>query len=74
MHWGYFHPFGFIFFLLLLGLIFANFRLWRGKRGFCYQDRHHHDPLLILDKRLASGEITIEEYTKLKDFLSGKQK
>jgi uncharacterized membrane protein len=71
-HWGYFHPFGFIFFLLLIGLIIANFKMWRGKRGYCYQGGQH-DPQLILDKRLASGDIDIEEYKKLKEVLNGKK-
>lgn len=70
-HWGYFHPFGFLFFILFIGLIIANIKMWRGRRGNCSQALYP-DSLSILDKRLASGEIEVEEYQKLREILKQK--
>ena len=67
-HWGHFHPFCFLFLILFIGFIIANIRMWRGRRGYCF-DRNYPDSLTILDKRLASGEINVEEYQKLKEVL-----
>lgn len=67
-HWGHFYPFCFLFIILMIGLIIANIRMWRGRRGYC-SDRQYPDACSILDKRLASGEISVEEYEKLKEIL-----
>jgi uncharacterized membrane protein len=72
-HWGFFNPFGFLFFLLIIGLVIANIRMWRGRAGVCFRGLHY-DSQFILDKRLASGEIDIEEYQKLKEVLIEKKK
>ncbi|MGV3465452.1 MAG: SHOCT domain-containing protein [Heyndrickxia sp.] len=72
-HWGYFHPICFLFIILIIGLIIANIRMWRGKRGYC-SDRLIPDSFSILDKRLASGEISVEEYEKLKEILMENKK
>jgi uncharacterized membrane protein len=45
--------------------------MWIGRRG-CHYRTLNHEPMLILDKRLASGEIDVEEYHKLKEILNKK--
>lgn len=73
-HWECFpFPFGFLFFLLLIGLFIANLISWRRCR-WGGRHRFHDDALLILDKRLASGDIDIQEYQTLKDVLKNKGK
>ncbi|HVB08791.1 MAG TPA: SHOCT domain-containing protein [Bacillota bacterium] len=70
MHWGWgfwwFPPFGFfiLLFLLLGGIRFLFFR----HRG---PWRHwQEDPLALLKRRLAIGEITEAEYQRLKEILT----
>lgn len=65
-HWVFFPFCGIFFILLLVGLLVANIVSWRKRNG--YRDTHSHTntPDLILDKRLASGEISIDEYRTLK--------
>lgn len=67
MHWGYVPPFGFLFFLILMGLIITNIVIWKRGNRRCYEgfDRARY----ILERRLASGEIDVEEYKKIKEHL-----
>ncbi|WLD91678.1 SHOCT domain-containing protein [Alkalihalobacillus sp. AL-G] len=67
MHWG-FHPIGFIFFILLVGLLISNIMMHRRKYG--KSNRDSHNALSILENRLASGEIDTDEYEKIKAILS----
>lgn len=69
MYWEHFHPFGFLFFLLMVGLFITNIIMWRRRSSWCY--RHPYDALTILENRLARGEMNTEEYTKLKETLKG---
>jgi uncharacterized membrane protein len=72
-HGGYF-PFGFIFFVLFIAILFGCrfFAFGPAGRG-CYGsgrwDRRS-DAEAILMRRLANGEINEEEYTRLKEFLN----
>jgi|GEM_PF-3424503 len=65
-HWVFFPFCGIFFILLLVGLLVANIVSWRRNRWRGYSSSHTNTPELILDKRLASGEITIDEYRALK--------
>ncbi len=68
MYWSHFHPFGFIFFVLIVGFLITNFIiLKRSRRGMCTHTPY--DALTILENRLANGEISIEKYKELKDIL-----
>jgi uncharacterized membrane protein len=67
MYWGHFHPFGFVFFLLLIGLFVANIVMWRRRRFDCRPNRDRSQS--ILRERLASGEIDHEEFKRLKGHL-----
>ncbi|WP_430790662.1 hypothetical protein VBD025_07060 [Virgibacillus flavescens] len=56
MYVEHFHPFGFLFFFLIVGLLVTNLVLWK-RRG----SRRFHNPYqakTILENRLAKGEIT----------------
>jgi len=66
-HWGFFPPFFFIFPLIFMGLLIANLIMWRRRGRMCF--RGNGDAQLILAKRLASGEIGIEEYEKINEIL-----
>jgi uncharacterized membrane protein len=66
-HWGYFPPFGMVFFLLVIGFVLSNIVIWRRRSGMC--SRYSHHALGILDKRLAAGEIDLDEYEKMKGIL-----
>ncbi|MBS4173037.1 hypothetical protein [Bacillus sp. FJAT-49736] len=68
-YWGVVHPFCFLFILILI-LLFVNFRIRKGRRYF--SNENYPDSFSILDKRLASGEIDVEEYQKLKEILKQK--
>ncbi|MCK4978851.1 MAG: SHOCT domain-containing protein [Candidatus Delongbacteria bacterium] len=60
---GMMHSSGFLYFILLtiiLGII--SIPLFKKN----YFTRENNPPLEILNKRLAKGDITIEEYRKLK--------
>jgi uncharacterized membrane protein len=48
--------------------------MWRRRRWGWHGGGQFNTPDLILDKRLASGEISIDEYKKLKDFLKNERK
>ncbi|WP_391119636.1 hypothetical protein [Psychrobacillus sp. L3] len=67
MHYGHFPPFGFFFFILIIGLIITNFIMWRRGRGMCYHNRF--DAINVLENRLAKGEISIDEYNNVKEIL-----
>ncbi|MBW8351568.1 SHOCT domain-containing protein [Bacillus sp. IITD106] len=63
-HWGYFHPFAFVFLFILVGLFIM---VWRG-RGRRY-NHPQNDALSILEARLAKGEISAEEFMEIKKTL-----
>lgn len=72
-HWVFF-PFCLIFFLLVFGFFVTNMVMWRRRRWGWHGVGQSNTPDLILDKRLASGEISIDDYKKLKDFLKNERK
>jgi uncharacterized membrane protein len=74
MWWGYggFHPFPWIFLVVIAFVVI--FRVVMFRRYGC---RHHRrweggpdDALSILDRRLVNGEVTEEEYRRLKAILT----
>ena len=68
MHHVMFFPwFGFLFFLLIVGLIFANIFRWR-RFGVCHRGGSYR-ALDILEKRFVNGEIEEVEFRKMKDTL-----
>lgn len=69
-HWGYFHPFAFIFPLLFIAFFAANFIMWSRRGRFCFHG--NADAQVILAKRLASGEIGVEEFEKINEILKKK--
>ncbi|WP_077324371.1 SHOCT domain-containing protein [Virgibacillus siamensis] len=69
MYWEHFHPFGFFFFLLMVGLLVTNIVMWRRRASYMCFHHRSYDALSALDHRLANGEITIEEYEKVKQIL-----
>lgn len=71
-HWGYFHPFGLIFFLTIIGFFITNMILWRRRGGICYHNQS--DALSILEGRLVRGEITGEKFYEIKKTLTDKNK
>ncbi|MFQ3545551.1 hypothetical protein Q7A53_15830 [Halobacillus rhizosphaerae] len=67
MHeWGFFPPFGFFFFLLFLGFFITNIIMWRRRRWGCSYGPDQRGGRAILERRLASGEIDVDEYKRLK--------
>jgi len=71
-HWGYFFPFGLVFFLIIIGFFITNMIFWRKRGGMCYHNQS--DALTILESRLARGEITGEEFYEIKETLKGKKR
>ena len=69
MFWTHFHPFFFLFFILIVGFFIANMILWRRRRGACFHNPY--DAVTILENRLARGEISKEEYQEVKETLKG---
>lgn len=67
MYWEHFHPFPFIFFLLIIGFFIANMVMWRRRRGTCFHNPY--DALTIPKNRLARGEISKEAYDEVKETL-----
>jgi putative membrane protein len=69
MWWGYhgYGCFGFLLFILVVGFFVVRVCAFRDYRG--YRRRWSDDADEILRKRLASGEISEDEYQKLKDAL-----
>lgn len=66
------HPWGLgtIIFLLLLGLMgFAIIRAVSGRKDTRNHVNDRNDSLEILKIRLARGEISIEEFERLKSYL-----
>lgn len=66
------HPWGFgtIIFLLILGLlVYAVIRAVGGRKDTRNHISDRNDSLEILKIRLAKGEISIEEFERLKDYL-----
>ncbi|MBS4201758.1 SHOCT domain-containing protein [Bacillus sp. FJAT-49732] len=64
-HWGYFHPFAFVFFLIIVGVFIM---IWRGRGRKCYHPQN--DALSILEARFAKGEISAEEFKEMKKTLN----
>lgn len=62
-NWGWFHPVWFFVFFLILWLIMGRFWWW-GRR-----DYWHRSPMDHLKERYAKGEITKEEYDRMKNEL-----
>ncbi len=77
MWWGHpgfvFNPFCGIFFVLLIAFIVTRIffirRCGGWSRGYGWYDGRQ-DAEAILRRRLANGDITEEEYQKMKDILS----
>ncbi len=69
-----FAPFCFIpftiFFVLLIVFIVSRIIFFRRYGGFCGWQNGRMDAEAILRRRLANGDITEEEYQKVKDILS----
>ncbi|WEG14561.1 hypothetical protein PU629_09460 [Pullulanibacillus sp. KACC 23026] len=68
--------FPFLFFLIIAGFILSNRIMWRrsGRRNYRgYRPDDRSQALMILAKRLATGEIDVNEYKTLKDVLEEKQ-
>lgn len=63
---------GFVLFwgLVILGIVWLVREL--GSRGGGEVRRSESDPLAILDRRLAEGAITPEEYRQRREILSGR--
>lgn len=61
--WGWF-PFGFFF--LFIVLLFVLSRFWWGGRSYGRYHDWHRDPLEYLKARYAKGDITKEEFDRLK--------
>ncbi len=72
MGYGMFGGLGMIFWLIILVvLILFIVKIFEKESGTAvrYTGQTSSDAMRILDERLASGEITIEEYRQLKDAL-----
>ncbi|WP_139185964.1 hypothetical protein [Alteribacillus bidgolensis] len=69
MHWGYFHPFGLFFFIVLAALFIANITIWTRRDRMCYQKSDI--AITTLDNRLAKSENTIDEYNDIKEAIKG---
>lgn len=68
MWYGHHGPWCFGFFIFFLAFVFLLVRLFIfRKRGYCH--RWTDEAETILRKRLVNGEITEEEYLKLKNTL-----
>ena len=68
--YGMFGGFGMIFWLIILVvLILFIVKIFEKESGteVRYTGQSSSDAMKILDERLASGEITVEEYRQLKD-------
>jgi putative membrane protein len=50
-------------------LIWAVYALFTSNTRRLGQNHHHHDARRILDERLARGEISAEEYRRLRDLI-----
>lgn len=73
MMWGYgFHPMGWIFGALLIALVVSRIFFFRRYGHGCHGGYHHgqDDAMAILRRRLVNGEISDEEYRRLKEILS----
>lgn len=71
--WGHpgFFPFGFFFFLLIVGLIIFAMTSCRQNRYWHGRPMNHGvEPLELLKQRLAKGEINEEDYLRLKEVLT----
>ncbi len=74
MHWRMVEhgmEFGWLFIvvfsiLIILGIVYLVVLLSRGG------EKHGESPMRILKRRYASGEITKEEFEKMKDEIEGK--
>ena len=82
-HWsmGYGWDMGFgwvlmiLFWVLLIGaVVWLVTSLVMNRRGSTYVSSGQESPLEILDRRLANGEIGVEEYEKVRQSLTGKPK
>jgi putative membrane protein len=68
----YFVVFIVFWLLLLVGLVWLVSSLVRGRNDRPSQMQGRESPLEVLDRRLASGEIDVEEYTKVRERLTSK--
>ena len=62
-------PFGMIGMFMLIGLVFCAVCFFRRRPPTYHCNRDREDTLKILQTRLAKGEISIEEFNKLKSYL-----
>ncbi len=72
MGYGMFGGFGMIFWVIILVvLVLFIVKIFEKEFGATvnYPEKTSGDAMRILNERLASGEITIEEYRQLKDAL-----
>ncbi len=56
--------------LIIILIVSLVLRLMRGNQQNNFQNSDRLDSLMILKNRLAKGEITEQEYKKIKDVLS----
>ncbi len=57
--------------LLLIALIILLYKFFVSRKFTSFKERDTRDSLMILDSRLAKGEITEEEYRRLRAILTG---
>lgn len=65
----WFFPFGFFLLIILMGLGLAKMLRFRHFGHHCGRPFEHSDYEGILKNRLANGEITEEDYQRLKELL-----
>jgi putative membrane protein len=70
MGWGHHGPFGAIFMILFLIIVILCVIWFVRSRAHFRQDRLEDGALDIVRKRYAKGEITKEEFEKMKDDLT----
>jgi putative membrane protein len=72
-HWFFGHGiigFG-LAFIVFFGLIVLVYRLFRSNNTELPASRDARDSILILEQRLAKGEISEEEYRRIRAILTG---
>ncbi|UOQ44056.1 hypothetical protein MUN89_19670 [Halobacillus salinarum] len=68
-HWGVFPPFIFFFFIVFTGMFVVNIVMWRRRRWGWYNGSRQRGGQAILERRLAKGEIDVDDYKRLKQVL-----